>query len=116
MVVKNKGKGTELCSECKHADSFYSRFMGLMGRKTLKPGAGLLIKPCNSIHMFFMNFSIDAVFLNRENEVVHIIEGIKPWRVSRLIKHAHSVLELPSGTARATRTEIGDRLEMFGDR
>lgn len=111
MIIKNTSKNTVPAEECLVADSFFSRFMGLMGKKTLKPGAGLLIIPCNSIHMLFMRFPIDAVFLGSKNEIVYIIKGLKPWRLSPLIKKAHSVLELPAGAAEASLTEVGDKLE-----
>lgn len=112
MIIENITKNTILADECRVADTFLSRFMGLMGKKTLQPGSGLLIKPCNSIHMFFMHFPIDAVFLNSDNKVVHIIEGIMPWRVSPVIRQARSVLELPVGTVESSSTDVGDRLEV----
>ena len=111
MRIRNSGKNTVLSGDCKAADTFFSRFMGLMGKKELKPGAGLLISPCNSIHMFFMRFPIDAVFLDRAGKVVYIVEGIKPWRLSPIVRKAHSVLELPAGTVKSTLTKVGDILE-----
>lgn len=112
MIIKNISKNSVLTEDCQIADSFFSRFMGLMGKKTLKQGTGLLIKPCNSIHMLFMRFPIDAVFLGSENKIVYIIKGIKPWRLSPLISKAHCVLELPAGTIESSLTEVGDRLEL----
>ena len=113
MIIRNTIKNTMLTEDCRIADSFFSRFMGLMGKKTLKQGAGLLITPCNSIHMLFMRFPIDAVFLGSGNEAVHIIKGMKPWRLSPIIRKAHSVLELPEGTVESSLTEVGDRLELM---
>lgn len=113
MIVRNALKNTVLAENCRLAASFFPRFMGLMGKKSLERGAGLLLVPCSSIHMLFMRFPIDAVFLGSGNEVVHIIENIKPWRLSPLIRKARSVLELPSGTVGASSTEVGDRLELI---
>lgn len=112
MFIRNADKNTVLADGCKVADSFFSRFLGLMGAKALKSGEGLLLTPCNSIHMLFMRFPIDAVFLDTANEVVYIMEGIRPWRISPIIRKARSVLELPAGAARAALTGVGDRLEL----
>ena len=64
MIIRNISKNTVTAEDCAIADSLFTRFMGLMGRKTLVQGTGLLITPCNSIHMLFMRFPIDAVFLS----------------------------------------------------
>jgi uncharacterized membrane protein (UPF0127 family) len=110
MLIKNSSKNTFPATDLKVADTFGSRFLGLMGKKSISPGSGLLIVPCNSIHMLFMRFPIDAVFLDGANSVVYIAEGIRPWHISKIVPKAHSVLELPSGTAALTRTEVGDKL------
>jgi uncharacterized membrane protein (UPF0127 family) len=83
-----------------------------MGKKDLAGGCGLLLSPCNSIHMFFMLFPIDAVFLDKNNKIMHIEENLMPWRISRYIPRARSVLELPSGTVSKTETKTGDTLIM----
>ena len=70
--------------------------MGLMG-KTLNESEGLLIKPCNSIHCFFMKIPIDVVFLDKDSEVVHRIDGMKPWSISPIIKNATVVIEANAG-------------------
>jgi uncharacterized protein len=83
---------------CTVADSFISRFMGLMGKPSLPIGQGLLIKPCNSIHMFFMKFSIDAIFLSRDNRVVRIFRNVKPGQVIGTVKDAWQVVEITEGS------------------
>ena len=113
MIIRNIDKNTILAEECRIAGSFLSRFMGLMGKPALNTRCGLLIIPCNSIHMFFMRFPIDAVFLDRSNKIVFMAEGLKPWRVSKIIKEAQKVIELPSGTVKSNMTEVGDRLELL---
>jgi uncharacterized membrane protein (UPF0127 family) len=80
------------------ARTSWSRFVGLMGRAELPAGAGLLIEPCNSIHMFFMRFPIDALFLDRDRRVKRVLLRLKPWRVSPMVFGAKSVVELPAGT------------------
>lgn len=108
--VTNVTRGKLLADKAERAGSFYSRFKGLMGAKALPMGSGLHIEPCNSIHMFFMKFAIDAVFLDRQMKVVKILHAIVPWRVSGIYPSARSVLELPAGTANASDTHEGDVL------
>lgn len=76
----------------------------------LKDGSGLIIEPCNSIHMFFMRYPLDVVFLDREGRVVFMYEGIKPWRVGRIVKGAKVAVELPEGTIKQSKTQVGDTL------
>ena len=66
-------KGNKI-SDIMVADSFFSRFMGLMGKTTkqIEDMGGLLIKPCSQIHMFFMKTPIDAVYLSKDNVVIKI--------------------------------------------
>ncbi|WML59142.1 DUF192 domain-containing protein [Neobacillus sp. PS2-9] len=79
------------------ADSFFKRLKGLMFRKEVLMDEGLWIIPCNSIHMCFMNFEIDAIFLSKEGQIVKMIEKLKPWQIVKPINHAYSVVELPAG-------------------
>ena len=62
------------------ARSFWARVRGLIGRRGLPPGRGLLILRCNAIHTFFMRFAIDATFYDREDRVVKVVRDIRPWR------------------------------------
>jgi len=89
-----------------------ARMVGLLGKKSLEFGDGLWIVPCNSIHSFWMKFSFDAVFLDKNLKVVHLIREMKPWRISSMIFSAHSVLEVAAGITQQTGTRIGDQLEM----
>jgi len=114
MRIINTSKNSVLAHSCEAADSFLARFFGLMGKSCLHAGGGLLLTPCNSIHMFFMRFPLDVVFIDKNNTVVYLIENIKPWRVSPIVKQARSVIELPLGTISASGTEVGDRLVFNG--
>lgn len=96
------------------ATSWWARGRGLLGTKTLPQGEGLLIAPCNSIHSFFMQYRFDAIFLDKQGTVVHLIRAMKPSRLSKIVFSAHSVLELPAGTIEATGTQIGDRIRWDG--
>ncbi len=91
------------------AVSVWDRFRGLMLRKSLQPGEGLLLTHCSSVHTCFMRFPIDVVYLNRNQEVVKVVEGLKPYRASCCLG-ADSVLEAASGWARRAGARIGTRL------
>ena len=104
--------GTEVSSNVTIADSLWSRFVGLMGRSELPAGEALCIRPCSSIHMFFMRFPIDAVFVDADGAVVRIYAAIKPWRATWIVRGAKACLELPAGTAAAHGLHAGDRLEL----
>jgi uncharacterized membrane protein (UPF0127 family) len=91
-------------------DSMWSRMRGLLGRGALAPSEGLWISPCNSIHMFFMRFAIDVVFIDEKLQVVRVHEALQPWRWARGGKFAHSVLELPPGKAAFFNIRVGDKL------
>jgi uncharacterized membrane protein (UPF0127 family) len=90
--------------------TFVGRGLGLMFRRELPAGAGMWITPCNGIHMFFMRFPIDAVFLDRRARVVRVVPGLRPWRVVPLVFRAHSVLELSAGTVAGLGLERGEEL------
>lgn len=99
------------------ADDFWQRFCGLMGRKQLEDGEGLLLRHCSSIHTCFMKFSIDVVYLDRNFKVLDY-ETVRPWKIGSLIKGAHHVLELPAGAG--TQLKRGNPIALmpyssFGD-
>ena len=109
----NQTKNTILAEDIYFADTPFKRLKGLLGRKNLNRGEALIIKPCNSIHTFFMRFPIDVLFLDRNNQAVQIIPSLKPFRLTRIYFKANLVIELPSGTINATNTHIGDRLQIL---
>ncbi len=110
LRVTNETRGRILAERAQEATGFWSRFRGLMGREDLPTGEGLWIDPCDSIHMFFMRFPIDVVFLARDLRVVKVVHALPPWRVTRIYRAARSVLELPAGIAEASGTTEGDQL------
>ena len=82
---------------------------GLIGRDGLEPGSGMLIDASPSVHMFFMRFPIDVVFLDRDRKVVRVVERLRPWRVAGA-RRAAAALELPAGAAAAAGVAVGDEL------
>jgi uncharacterized membrane protein (UPF0127 family) len=95
------------------ADSSAKRSKGLLGRKSLSPGEGLWILPCESVHTFWMRFSIDLIYLDRQKRIRRLVSAVPPWRISACFS-AHSVIELPAGVITDTLTQPGDMLE-FSD-
>lgn len=87
----------EICDQLEIADTMWTRFVGLMGRSGLGDGAGLWIRSCNSIHTFFMRFSIDVLFVGEGDRVVALARRVAPFRMLMPRWGAHSVVELPSG-------------------
>ena len=92
------------------ADSFWPRFKGLMLRKNLSAHTGLLITPCNSIHMCFMRFKLDIVFLSEDMEILKITANVWPWVGMSMCLKAKSALELPAGTAAEYNLAVGEKL------
>jgi hypothetical protein len=103
--------GTPVCERCVVSDTPLRRLQGLLGRKTLDADAGMLLRPVNAIHMFFMRFAIDAIFVDKELAVVAVREDVRPWRVAGA-RGAKGVLELRAGEARLRGIAPGDRLRI----
>jgi uncharacterized membrane protein (UPF0127 family) len=82
---------------------------GLLGRRDLPRGEGILLRPAASIHTFFMRFAIDAVFLAEDGTVVGVARNVRPWRVAAK-KRARSVLELAAGECERRQITPGDQL------
>ncbi len=110
MRILNVTKESLLGDRIDLAGKSGERTKGLLGRAGLDDGEGLWIAPCEAIHMFFMKFAIDAVFIDKKRRVTKVVSNLKPWRLAASLR-AHSVIELPVGVAERTRTEKGDQLE-----
>ena len=91
------------------ADTSAKRRTGLLKHERLEPGEGLWIVPCESVHTFFMKFPIDLVYLDKRKKVKKVRHAVPAWRMSACLT-AHSILELPAGTAAETGTVAGDEL------
>ena len=129
LRARNLSRATELADNLEVADGLWGRFLGLMGRPGLQPGAGLWLTG-NGIHMMFMRFPIDAVFLGRSDgdeaggegaaagregarPVISVHRGLRAWTgIVPLVRGADGVLELPVGTIDRSRTAVGDRIAL----
>jgi uncharacterized membrane protein (UPF0127 family) len=108
VVVTREG-GRVVCERAVVADKPWTRARGLLGRSRLEAGEGLLLRPASSIHMFFMRFPIDAVFLDRDFVVLKVVADLRPWRLAAG-RGARSVLELCAGECERRGVRVGDRL------
>ena len=110
LVVENTTRTALLVERLMLALGPLGRLRGLLGRPALEPGEGMLLRPCRQVHTFFMTFPIDVLFLDRDGVVVALTPDLSPWRASPLCGAAYGVLELLSGEAQRTGTEVNDRL------
>jgi len=111
----NVTRGVSLTECGRIADTFSTRLVGLLRDKRLAHGEGLWIRHCNSIHSIGMHFIFDAIFLDKNLRVVHLVREMKPWRASKIVLSADSVLEVPAGLITHSATELGDQFEMRKD-
>ena len=108
--IENATRGTVLAERCAVALSTRERTVGLLRTPETALGNGLLIERSPSIHMFFMKYAIDAIFLDRHQRVAHLAPGLRPWRVVAWARGARDCLEAPVGTVARTGTMVGDQL------
>ncbi len=110
MRAVNQTRGTVLCARLEDAEGLAGKGRGLLGRDGLEPGTGMLFEngrftPFMWMHMFFMRFAIDIVFLGRGDKVVRINRRLRPWRVSSVVFGARKALELPAGASDESSTD-----------
>ena len=118
LVARNTTHGTVVAARGEDGASFWAKFMGLMGRGSLPAGDGLWLPGENGIHMLFMRFPIDVVFVSGQadgtsgrHRVLSVRRALPPWRgVVWRIRGARGVLELPAGTIEASGTVVGDEI------
>ena len=105
------GDGRVIVERCLLADWPFARMRGLLGRKELPSGEGILLRPAGSVHTFFMRFPIDVVFLDRDLRVVSFAERVQPWK-ARGARGAKAVLELAAGEIARCELGAGDTLSL----
>ena len=108
----NKTRARILVPDLDIADSFLSRLCGLLGKRELPEDSGLLLDHCHQVHMFFMRFAIDLIFLSEAKQVVHLERQLRPWRVSSYIPEAKTIIEIPAGSLEHLSIQLGDVLEV----
>lgn len=110
MKLYQKSTGKLIKQNVELADTFFKRLNGLMFKKSIDKDYALIISPCNSIHMLFMSFPIDALFVDKENKIVGFSKNIKPWRISKIYFDAHYVIEMSAGEIERLSLSKGDIL------
>ncbi|MFA7297136.1 MAG: DUF192 domain-containing protein [Dehalococcoidia bacterium] len=108
--IENDRTGAVLGERVRLADRAWPRMRGYLGSPAPQDGEGLLLRPCNGVHMFGMRYALDVVFVSRNGSVVRTYEALAPGRAVPWVRHAHEAIELPPGTIAATETQPGDRL------
>jgi uncharacterized membrane protein (UPF0127 family) len=108
--VINRTRGAVIAEQAEVADNFWTRFVGLMGRRELPAGGGLVLKPGGGIHMWFMRIPLDVVHVDQRDRVTHVLRGIKPWRFGPLFVGHKVAIELPVGAAAST--QVGDEIDV----
>jgi uncharacterized membrane protein (UPF0127 family) len=110
VKVLNRTRSIYLATDAGLANSLFTRFAGLMFRKALPEGGGLVLMPEGQIHMFFMRFALDVIHADEHGTVVRILHGIRPWRIGPIVRKCRMVVELPAGIAAKTGTVEGDSI------
>jgi uncharacterized membrane protein (UPF0127 family) len=106
--VINRTRGEVLAERAELAASPWTRFRGLMGRRELPAGGGLVLRPGGGIHMWFMRMPLDVIHVGKDDRVTHVVHGIKPWRFGPLFVGNKLAVELPVGAA--DHTHVGDEV------
>ncbi len=110
--VENLTRGTTVAERVRVASSSVDRSVGLLRTPEVKTGEGLWIERSPSIHMFFMRYAIDAVFVSKAGRVTKVAANLKPWRVVWWALGARDCLELRAGAAALSDTRVGDELRL----
>ena len=110
-VALVRADGRVVCERCLVADRPPARMRGLLGRKALPRDEGILLRPASSVHMFFMAFAIDVVWLDRDLQVLGVTSELQPWRTAAR-RGARAALELAAGECERRGLRPGDRLTM----
>src|SRR5436190_22113555 len=109
LVLRREDDGEVLCERCVVADTTFRRLRGLLGRRDLRPGEGIVLRPGWSIHTAFLLFSIDVAFVDPDQVVLKVVKNLKPFRAS-VCRGARDVVELSAGEAERRSLKPGDRL------
>ncbi len=108
--VVNRTSEVVLAEQAELADNYWTRFLGLMGRRELPASTGLVLKPGGGIHMWFMRIPLDVIHVDKQDRVTHVLRGIKPWRFGPLFVGGKLAIELPVGAA--SETQVGDLIDV----
>ena len=94
------------------ADNFLTRFRGLMFHRPLEKGTGLLLTPCASVHMLWMRFALDIIYLDASYKIIKVVPHLLPWLGLSACPKAHMALEVSSGEAARLKLAAGQSLSL----
>ncbi|MBX6364910.1 MAG: DUF192 domain-containing protein [Gemmatimonadetes bacterium] len=106
--VTNQTRASVLGTRVRLADSWLKRMRGFLARPAPAEGEGLLLTPCRAVHMYWMTYSLDVLFLDRHGRVVALYPWLKPRRRTAFHGSAEYALELPAGSIEASGTQVHD--------
>ena len=112
VKVVHETSGRMILAEAELAESFGRRLKGLLGRKALAPGQGMVIRPCRSIHTVGMAFPIDVGFVDEQGCLCRVVENLPPGKLGVGAREARYVIEAPAGTFAAAGVQEGDRVAL----
>lgn len=108
LIIKNSN--ITISEDVMVANSFFKRFKGLMFSKELPEDKALYIIPCSEIHTFNMKYSIDVLYLDKNNNIIYLDENMKPGKIGRHVKNGSSIIEIPSGKVKNKGIKIGQTI------
>lgn len=108
MAVLQRENGRLVAVDLRFATNMINRARGLLGTNRLSPGSGLVIEPARQVHTIGMRYPIDVVFVAEDWTAVHIVQTMKPWRVTRWVRRSRRAVELPAGAS--ADMEVGEKL------
>lgn len=108
VALQNESR--TLIPECFIAESYMSRFLGLMGRKTIPQNEAICFPRCNSIHTFFMRFPIDVILVGEDGKIVSVVQAMKPWRLLLPRKGVKHIIELQANRVESLELQTGAKL------
>lgn len=111
MKAINLNNGQVLAWKVQEAFTFFKRLRGLLFTRNLCNGGALYIQPCSSVHTFFMNYSIDILYLDADQTIIGMDENLQPGHMGRKFIRTVSVVELPSGKIKETETQLGHSIK-----
>lgn len=115
MILIIKETNAIICENLQLANTYFKRLKGLMFTKELPAQNAMQIIPCKEIHTFFMNYSIDVLYLDSKNNIVSIDANLKPGKIGKLIKNAKSVIELPEGKTKEFYIKVGQTVVFINE-
>ena len=110
MYIKNATQNTQVAYRAREARSFWAKLKGLIGQRCFEAGEALSLRRCRAIHMFGMKFPIDAIFLDKDMQVLRLVRNLMPGSISPFVYRAYTTIELPIGTIDQTKSKEGDQL------